>query len=34
MEINETKLVKTLLYTGSEGSVSLDVIIDQENETI
>jgi hypothetical protein len=30
----EDKLTKTLLYMGNEGAVTLDVIIDQENETM
>jgi len=31
---NEIKLTKTLLYIGNEGAVTLNVIIDQKNETM
>ena len=34
MAKEENKLVKTLLYIGNEGAVTLNVIIDQENETM
>jgi hypothetical protein len=34
MKEKEDKLRKTLLYIGNEGAVTLDVIIDKENETM
>jgi hypothetical protein len=34
MKGNEAELIETLLYSGNYGAVTLEVIIDQENETM